>query len=255
MRGRCIPCSGLGKRDRARMRALMEDHFLGVHGRVFDRDLEDKDYAVMLTDGRGVLRGFTTFALVPAAAEDEGWWVVYSGDTIVDRSARSTFALAQTWIDSIRQLKRRRGIRDLAWLLICSGPRTYRFLPVFFREFFPRAGREAPAAVRDRLHRLAAARYGQAYDAASGIVRLAHPQPLRPELLPQGDRPQGRDVSFFLERNPGHRQGDELACFTVLDDDNLTAAGRRMVLGGKARRRSSAPPVPIGDLRAGLSGG
>ena len=36
-------------------------------------------------------------------------------------------------------------------------------------------------------------------------------------------------VAFFLKRNPGHGDGDELVCLTELSDDNLTRAGRRMV--------------------------
>jgi hypothetical protein len=52
-------------------------------------------------------------------------------------------------------------------------------------------------------------------------------------LGPLGDVPTGRElnahIAFFLTRNPGHAAGDELACLTEITEDNLTAAGRRML--------------------------
>jgi hypothetical protein len=43
------------------------------------------------------------------------------------------------------------------------------------------------------------------------------------------NRLRNRHVAFFAQRNPGHRDGDELVCLTRLQDDNLTASGRRIV--------------------------
>ena len=224
----------LGATQREAMWALMDRHFLAVDRSVFERDLDGKDYAVLLTDGGG-LRGFTTFALVATRFAGEDLSVVYSGDTIVDLGARGSFALAATWIDSIRRLRAAAGGRRMVWLLICSSPRTYRFLPLFFRDFHPRAGTIPSPRQKRLIELLARRRYAGAFDAASGIVRLPNPQPLRPELVPPGD---GRDEHdrCFADCNPGYRQGDELVCFTELDDANLTLAGRRMLRAGERSR-------------------
>jgi hypothetical protein len=114
------------------------------------------------------------------------------------------------------------------WLLLTSGFRTYRFLPVFWREFFPSRDRPTPGAMQELIDQLARERFGDAYDPARGIVRFPRPQRLRPALaaLPAG-RVADPHVAFFLTRNPGH--GDELVCVTELTEANLTAAGRRMV--------------------------
>jgi hypothetical protein len=113
------------------------------------------------------------------------------------------------------------------WLLITSGFRTYRFLPVFWRWFVPRHDGAADCGLRDRL---AAARFGAGFDPATGIVRLAAPQRLRAGFreVPSG-RERDPHTAFFLEANPGWAAGDELACLCELADDNLTPAGRRMV--------------------------
>jgi hypothetical protein len=215
---------------------LLDAHFLGVTRDLFEADLAEKDHALLIEDGGGRLRGFTTFARVPMEVEGERLHVLYSGDTIVESSARGSFALAQGWIGAVRRLRRALPPGErLVWLLICSGPRTYRFLPVFFRRFYPHREHPTPGPEQNLMETLAAARYGAGYDPAAGVVRLAHPQPLRPEFreISKGEDPH---VAFFLDRNPGHEQGDELVCLTELDDGNLTPAGRRMVEGADRKR-------------------
>jgi hypothetical protein len=124
------------------------------------------------------------------------------------------------------------GDGRLIWLLLTSGFRTYRFLPVFLREFYPRFGRQTPAEWDRMRLELATARFGSLYCPQRGVVRFAQPQRLRPELaeIPPG-RALDPDVQFFLERNPGHVHGDELVCIASLDQDNLAPAGRRVVYG------------------------
>lgn len=123
-----------------------------------------------------------------------------------------------------------RADRSCYWLLLTSGFRTYRFLPVFWREFFPRHDAPTPPGQQRMLDALAAFQCGQFYDPTTGIVRFARPQRLRAGLaeLPEG-REKDADIAFFLARNPGHACGDELACITEITAENLTRAGWRMV--------------------------
>ena len=79
------------------------------------------------------------------------------------------------------------------------------------------------------------ARFGSAFDETAGVVRFPEPQRLRGELagIPRARR-RNAHVDFFARRNPGHASGDELACLTEINDENLTPAGRRMVARGEA---------------------
>jgi hypothetical protein len=114
--------------------------------------------------------------------------------------------------------------------LLSSGFRTYRFLPVFWRKFWPQAGAPTPEEMRALRDELAGRRFGAAYHAGAGVVRFGAPQRLRGELaeVPDG-RTKDAHVAYFLAANPGHADGDELVCLTELSDENLTAAGRRVV--------------------------
>jgi hypothetical protein len=208
------------------MLGLLSTFFTGVDRRTFESDLEEKSHAILLHDEEGRLRGFSTLLVYRTAAPDLDATVVFSGDTIVDRAWWGSAALPLAWLRSVRQLTSSSG-GDVYWLLLTSGYRTYRFLPVFFREFFPRYDACAPTS--PVLDTLARERFGDLYDDALGIVRFSRPQVLVPDLL---DVPTSRTVdahvAFFLERNPGFVRGDELVCLARVDDENLTAAGRRM---------------------------
>jgi hypothetical protein len=226
--GRLLRRRDLTVADRTAMLRLFDAHFEDVSAGVFERDLADKDW-VLLIEEHGLLRGFSTLLLYETRHAGEALTVVYSGDTIMDRQAWRSSALSRCWIGSVQTLHRLYPEGRLYWLLLSSGFRTYRFLPVFWREFHPRFDAAAPPAVRDRLDFLATQRLGPRYRPTDGIARLEPPQVLRPELrvLPVARRDDPH-VAFFLERNPGWQQGDELVCLTEIGFANLTAAGRRM---------------------------
>ncbi len=216
--------------QRSEMFSLLDGYFEGVSRPQFERDLAEKNRVILLRrDGR--LVGFSTLLLYGAEYENAPVTIVYSGDTIVAPEARGTPLLARAWITAVNRLREDHPPGRCYWLLLTSGFRTYRFLPVFWREFHPRFDAPPPPVVQRLIDRLARERFAGQYDAAGGIVRFARPQRLRGSLaeIPPG-RTADPHVAFFLARNPGHAGGDELVCLTELSAANLTPAGRRMVV-------------------------
>jgi hypothetical protein len=211
------------------MFALLSHNFQGVDLQTFQWDLAEKNWVVVLSDDAGMLRGFSTFLMCPTVIDGRPITVVYSGDTIVEQSAWGSPALPRAWIRAVYDLRQGYPDRDLYWLLLTSGFRTYRFIPVFCREFYPRFDAPTPAAAQRLLDGLSVARFGTAYDPQAGLVRFSRPQVLREGLrsVPDGRRADPH-VRFFLERNPRHFAGDELVSLASLAKDNLTPAGRRM---------------------------
>lgn len=223
-----LPRDALGATQRDEMFALLARHFEGVSRDQFERDLAEKNWVVEIRR-EGRLLGFSTL-LVCEEHCDTPVTAIYSGDTIMAPEAWGSPALARTWIAAVNRLRGAFPARPCYWLLLTSGFRTYRLLPVFWREFHPRHDAAAPPRIKRLLDLLARMRYGSNYDAASGLVRFPQPQRLRGAL---GVTPEGRvkdqHVAYFLARNPEHALGVELACITEIREDNLTAAGRRMV--------------------------
>ena len=227
--GRAVLRADLTTEDMASMYELLTRHFDGVDPDTFARDLAEKSCVVLVEDPSGRLRGFSTFRMYETHAAGRPLTVVYSGDTIVEPSAWGSPALPRAWIRAVYDLRRTHPTGELYWLLLTSGFRTYRFMSVFCRTFYPKYDERTPPDAQAMLDALSRERFGERYDAAAGVVRFAHPQVLRDALA---DIPEGRrtdpHVQFFVERNPGHAAGDELVSLTSLSDWNLTPAGRRM---------------------------
>ncbi len=230
MKSRLIPVNKLHSSDRTAMYALLETHFKGVTWEGFQNDLDRKNWALLLRDETSqTLKGFSTLMLGETSFLGESISVVYSGDTIVDPSAWSSTALPRTWIAAVNFLRQKSPENRLYWLLLCSGFRTYRFLPTFWQEFYPRYDTETPASMANLMATLAREYYQNFYQESMGIVRFNYPQILREPLI---EIPTGRQtnphIQFFQAKNPGYRLGDELVCLTEICYDNLTRAGQRM---------------------------
>lgn len=211
------------------MYALLAKHFDGVDRATFDQDLAGKNW-VLLLEAAGRLQGFTTLAAYDAVHEGRVISVVCSGDTIVEPDAWQTAALPRAWIAAVRAIRRGELAGDrLYWLLLTSGIRTYRLLPVFWRDFHPRYDAALPAATHALMTSLARERFGNGFQPDAGTVQFPAPQVLREHLraIAPG-RLTDPHVAYFLRRNPGWCRGDELVCLTEIAIDNLTPAGRRM---------------------------
>lgn len=233
LHGSISPVDALAASDRAAMQALMEDYFENVSTEQFRADLDEKEQVILLRDGDGRIRGFSTmmrYAVTIDGAEVIG---VFSGDTIIDRPCWGTPLLPQLWARLAFQWSDAAAHDRVYWLLLSAGYKTYRFLPVFFETFYPT--HEAPTPPRQQRIRdaLATARYPEAYDPDDGVVRFDRPTPLRADVAPPtAQRRKNPHVAFFLEANPGYTDGDELVCLTQVVRSNLTRAGRRMVEAG-----------------------
>ena len=224
-----VPRRELNTAQQEQMFALLSAHFEGVTLAQFQRDLAEKNWVILLQrDAR--LVGFSTLLAYETSFEGEPVSVIYSGDTIVALEAWNSPSLSRAWIACVRALRAHYPHGKYYWLLLTSGFRTYRFLPVFWSRFYPRFDTPTPPKQARLLDFLASERFGPQYDPQKGIVRFNHPQQLRDDLkqIPAGKNTDPH-VAFFLERNPGHVFGDELVCLTELVDENLTPAGRRMV--------------------------
>lgn len=229
-----LPIDALCEQDKRAMLALLSRCFVGVRTEVFYADLTDKTLAVLLRDEGGVLMGFTTLALYPTVGPDgDDATIVCSGDTIVAPEAWGSSALPRVWVNAALDWHGDQGVGRLYWLLLTSGFRTYRFLPVFVQAFYPHANQPTPPAMHAWMQRVSAERWGDAYDPAAGVVRFEHPQRLRGGLVevPAAKR-EDPHVRHFLKLNPGAADGDELVSVCELGAANLTRAGLRMLRAG-----------------------
>jgi hypothetical protein len=226
-----VPIADVSAETRARMFALMDAHYACVRREHFDRDLSEKQWALLVQDIAGEVRGFSTLALFDAEVDGRKVRILFSGDTIVEREYWGDPALAAAWGSFALSAAEERPGEELYWLLVSKGFRTYRYLPLFFREFYPRYDQITPDSLQRVLDAAARVKFAAKYDAARGLIRGDREKDrLRPELagIPSG-RLSDPHVRFFVERNPNFAQGDELCCLAPIARENFTDAALRVI--------------------------
>ena len=220
---RILPAGLLPGEAVERRYAIYAAHYDACDPARFRADLAGKDYVILLEDVAG-LHGFSTLAHYRFAASGGPVAVLFSGDTVIDRRVWGQQALSRGFAQLAGALHAREPATPLYWLLISKGHRTYRYLKVFARRFFPHPDGE-DRDLAGLAREIAAARFGAAYDARAGVVAFAQSQGhLKADLADVPARAGRREeVAYFLERNPGYRIGHELVCLTRLAPDNLRA--------------------------------
>ena len=213
------------------MYGLFETYYDAVSELLFRADLSDKDEVVLLRKG-AVLKGFSTMRWNPAGLALAEGDILFSGDTIIAKDAWGSQSLVKAFCRRAGQWSRTRG-KPLYWLLISKGHRTYLYLPLFGRRFYPN-----PAGTCEDLRKIAddASQqvFGSAFDPTSGLVRFTKPRgQLKPDLAADTKARSGnRYVEFFLERNPEFATGVELVGLMELSAANLKSVARSTFIEG-----------------------
>lgn len=225
-----IPRADLSNFDVQSMFDIFSKNFDGATLEIFEHDLGSKNWVILLRDATtNELEGFSTLALYETTFNNKPLSVVYSGDTIIRREYWGTPQLPSTWIKTVLE-KSANMVQPLYWLLISSGYKTYRFLTVFYKEFYPRHDIPTPPDIQSLMEHLASQRFGPDYHCEEGVVRFRDgATPLREGVAEVTDeRLHDPHVAFYIARNPGYVHGDELVCIARVHPDNFTPAGRRM---------------------------
>ena len=217
------------------MYALLQRYFSGTTRARFEADLREKESVILLRDAMsGQIQGFSTLMRLRARIDEEEIVAFFSGDTIIDREYWGETVLSRIWGQTVfaeadRIVAERPGTA-VYWFLICSGYKTWRFLPVFFQKFYPNADGPTPPHFQRILDTLGACKFGDEYLTGSGIVRFRAASPLRHGVADlTEERLRDPHIAFFARMNPGHAEGDELACLAELSRANLTRAAQRMM--------------------------
>ncbi|MBI3551600.1 MAG: hypothetical protein HY077_03715 [Elusimicrobia bacterium] len=240
--------SGLSPSDRDRLYSIFERHYEGVSRERFESDLAEKDFVILLREGpRGPVQGFSTQRVMALDHGGARVRAVFSGDTVIDRAYWGEQELVRGWCRFAGRVKAAEPETPLYWFLITKGYRTYLYLPLFFRDYYPRSEGPTPAGQKALLDALALSKFPSEYDPATGLIVPEGGDRLRPELAetPEGRRDDPR-VSFYLAKNPRYAQGDELVSLTEIRGTNMKGIAARsfaegLALGSLQKQESLAP--------------
>lgn len=228
--GTIHPVTSLTPPVQARMFALMAAHYDNLNQAKFLRDLAEKEAALLLFDATGQIQGFTTYVILPIRFQDQAIHALYSGDTIVAHEFWGQLELFRVFGGLFTTLLREHH-EPLFWFLLTKGIRTYGLLPLLFTTFYPNYAVPTPAYEQELLDTLAIQKFGGCYCPERGIVEFSPKADyLNQELanIPAHKR-HDQHVQFFLNRNPGYTEGDELVCLSRIVYSNFTRAAQRFL--------------------------
>ena len=232
LHGEILDVAKLSSRRRDEMFALMKRYYDNMRRTEFDADLDEKDWVIQVFDSAtDVLCGFSTQMVFEVDVAGRLIRVLFSGDTIIDRAHWHHNPLAGLRGGLALRLIDRFAPQELHWHLLSKGYKTYRFLPIFFREFYPRFDQPTPPGVSKILNSLGKYKFPERYDSEAGIVRADAGGCRLKNRVGKISRARLRDphVRYFCERNPRHESGDELCCVAPLTRDNFTAAAWKVI--------------------------
>jgi hypothetical protein len=220
--------------DRDAMFSLMEKAYANMQRSRFDVDLNAKQSAIIVRrPDNDCIVGFSTQALLELRVGETRVSALYSGDTVVDRSNWGDPALAHAWGNFALELIDRHceGQGHLHWFLTSKGFRTYHYLPLFFRHYFPRRDVITPSTEKSIIDALGDRIGGDRYDAERGIIHAdGQSDFVRPEIAGlTAQRKVKPHAHFFTDRNPHFARGDELCCLAKLSRENFTRAAYRVI--------------------------
>ena len=223
----------------AQLYTLYQTYYGGTTPELFCRDLQEKDQILILQDNQAPI-GFTTLKIIHSQHQNQPIRAIFSGDTIIRHQYWGSQTLPLAWCELVGKIQAQQPHIPLYWLLIVKGDRTYRYLNVFSKQYYPNRKTPPPPPPQNQKHNQPPQPHGAPYLTHNPIQ---HNPPTQGHLKARWhNSAAGRnpEAQFFAEKNPHYQQGDELVCLTLLDAGNLKSFALRGFLAGQAAQQQAA---------------
>ncbi len=209
-------------KEKADMFLLMRTYYKNVSKEHFYNDLAKKDRIIMLMDGKS-LCGFSTQVLLERTIGNQKTNIVFSGDTIIDKQHNNSFALPIAWGKMMLSILNQYPGMPLYWFLTSKGYKTYRYLPVFFYDYFPKPFAKLSSFEKELLLCVGRELFEEKLDTKRWILIAGkNDQHLRPGVADITEsRRSKQEIVYFEKKNPGHMHGDELICIARFAENNI----------------------------------
>ncbi len=233
--GETIGASELSEKQLNRCFALMNQFYENVTFERFCHDLQEKQWVILLMDEGGQIQGFSTQTLLDITIDGKPIKGFFSGDTIIHKDFWGELELAKVWGQLVFSLLRQNPETEMYWFLICKGYKTYRFLPAYFNEFYPRYDAETPALERKLIDTFGQMKFPDTYNPATGVVKFQGTRDyLKHDVADiTKQRLKNPHINFFVRSNPGFDLGDELVCVAKICKENMKSIVHRYYLKGQ----------------------
>lgn len=200
--------------------ALFDRFYQNVTKTKFVSDFKQKKWVIILRSNNDIV-GFSTQTVFSQYIEGVETIFLYSGDTVVSPEYWQKSHLSGAFCHLMTYLIKEFPDSPLYWFLTSKGYRTFRYLPVFFKSFYPDI--ELDQHLKKVLDSVAENQFPSRYNPETGIIKPGKMDNLLKNThytIPD-NRGNNQHINFFLKKNPGYINGDELACIAAIKKDNF----------------------------------
>lgn len=222
---RTMRIESLSDELKEKMWKLYDSTYDFVNRKQFDKDLTTKNYIFVVFDKYSEeFKGFSTVNLYTTEYLNQKIGVMFSGDTIIHPDYWGTKALHKEFIRFAYAWKIKNLGTPLYWNLIASGNRTYLAMARNCATYFPRYDQATPKWEKGLIDHIGLKQFGGRYDCETGVIKVDRPEAVfKASLAPFTKEVKALpEISFFIEKNKGYANGDELSCIAKLDIHFLT---------------------------------
>jgi len=213
------PVAGLNEPIIRAMYDLYENYYEQTSFEIFVEDLNCKTEVILLFDrAAGKLQGFSTLVTFSLEQGSKLIPCVFSGDTIIHERFWGQRSLGIAFLLYMLKKKLTNPFAPLYWFLISKGYKTYLLMANNFHKHYPRFETATPEPMAELIAQ-ASERLFPGCFRADGTLAFPKEKSTRLKLgvadidLRLLDHPR---IKFFNEKNPGWRDGDELACLAEM---------------------------------------
>ncbi len=210
-----IKVSNLSEKEITEFYQLYRQYYENVCFENFKTDFYKKDFVMVLRDKTKELRGFSTLLIFKIKYLGRECQIIFSGDTIIEKSFWGTTALTLEFLRNIIKTKLKNPFTPVWWFLISKGYKTYLLLANNFINYYPRYDKETPSEIKQMIHQLADQFYPGHFNQNTGVIEFqgTH-EKLKGFVAPVTDELRLRfpKIDFFCSQNSQWAKGNELAC-------------------------------------------
>lgn len=202
---------------------LYKRYYDNVVSENFFKDFDEKDWVILIEGENDEVFGFSTLQIINLNINHIEHLYLFSGDTIMQEEVRNSPILACAFAQFMYALIEKYPNKPLHWFLISKGYRTYRFLQVYFKEYYPVYDKTIPNEKKEILDAIATYKFDDDYNNDTQVIHYNEAKDyLKPEHAEILDgKLKNPHIQFFAERNKNYKDGDELACITDISEDNF----------------------------------
>lgn len=216
LKGKIVPVASLSDQQRRTMYDLMVNYYDYIRWDKFIEDLEQKqDVILLLTKEDNAIKGFSTLMQTETYVNGRKVRAIFSGDTVVDEAYWGQRVLGRKFLSYLFVQSIKQPTSPLYWLLISKGYKTYLLMANNFREHYPRHEKATPAKQQNYIDVFARELFGDYYSEETGCCQFPESLgQLKSGVAQLSDEEINNNprINFFLEKNPGWSNGDELVC-------------------------------------------